>query len=272
MFIWLHRFLKWLIFTYMCLSHEQVSCQVTNVLHLSSQRRLQRNSWRTEEKRPRYLLKFLTFFLGSKNFLRLGKFFLNPKEIFMSPRQGVKNILVFSGCLISPMFSYCGLRWCRFANSRLGVRLLNLISHVFTASDYVRERPFNATLEAEVSSNFSFFLPFLCMRHPHLMSGLLGISALFELTLFCDTMWPFVVLGVCMCAGQRISLSALARDLLKGPNGEISRETGSGGGKEGSRESSRQQRAEEDDRLEIAVQGKDPSAEGGSDGRLSKMS
>ena len=71
------------------------------------------------------------------------------------------------------------------------------------------------------------------------------------------TLWPFVVLGVCARAGERISLSALVRNPHKGPNGETSRETGSGGGKEGPRESSRQRRAEEDGRLEIAVQVKD---------------
>ena len=32
----------------------------------------------------------------------------------------------------------------------------------------------------------------------------------------CDTMWPFFVLGECVCAGQRISLSALARNPHKG--------------------------------------------------------
>ena len=50
----------------------------------------------------------------------------------------------------------------------------------------------------------------------------------------CNTMWPFIVLGVCVCAraGQRIFLSALVRNPHKWPNGE----TGSGGGKEGPRE------------------------------------
>ena len=78
-------------------------------------------------------------------------------------------------------------------------------------------------------------------------------------------MWPFVLLGVRVCAGQRISL---ARNPLKGPNGEIFRETRSGRGKEGPREDrgavdkgrqrcSRQRRAEEDGRPERAVQGKD---------------
>ena len=49
-------------------------------------------------------------------------------------------------------------------------------------------------------------------------------------------MWPFVVLGGCVHAGQRISLSALAQNQLKKPNGETSRETGSGRGKEGLKE------------------------------------
>ena len=49
-------------------------------------------------------------------------------------------------------------------------------------------------------------------------------------------MCPFVVLGVCASARQRISLSALVRNPHRGPNGETIRETGSGGGKEGPRE------------------------------------
>ena len=52
-------------------------------------------------------------------------------------------------------------------------------------------------------------------------------------------MWPFVVLGVYVYASQRISLATLARNPHKGPNGEISHETGSGGGKEGQRERER---------------------------------
>ena len=82
-------------------------------------------------------------------------------------------------------------------------------------------------------------------------------------------MCPFVVLGVCARADQRISLSALVRNPHKGPNGEIFRETGSGREKEGpreeresvdkgkQRETSRQRKAEETSRREIAVQGKD---------------
>ena len=60
-----------------------------------------------------------------------------------------------------------------------------------------------------------------------------------------------------MCASQRISLFASAWNPHKGPYSETSCETRSRGGKEGSRESSRQRRAEEDGWLEIAVQGKD---------------
>ena len=59
---------------------------------------------------------------------------------------------------------------------------------------------------------------------------------LFFSSCLCDTMWPFVVLGVCVCAGQIISLSTLARNPHKEPNGETFRETGSGRGKEGPRE------------------------------------
>ena len=61
---------------------------------------------------------------------------------------------------------------------------------------------------------------------------------------------------VCVRAGQRISLSNLARNTHKGHDGETSHETRTGG-KKGPREGSRQRRAEEDGRLEVAVQGKD---------------
>ena len=73
-------------------------------------------------------------------------------------------------------------------------------------------------------------------------------------------MWPFVVLDVCVCASQRISLSALEGNPYKGPNSETSREAGSGRGKEGpreDRESLLTKRAEEYGRLERAVSGKD---------------
>ena len=43
-----------------------------------------------------------------------------------------------------------------------------------------------------------------------------------------NTMWPFVVLGMCVRAGQRIFLSALVWNPHEGPNGETSRNTGSG--------------------------------------------
>ena len=41
---------------------------------------------------------------------------------------------------------------------------------------------------------------------------------------------------MCVCTGQRISLSVLARNQHKGPESEISRETRNGGGKEAPRE------------------------------------
>ena len=81
-------------------------------------------------------------------------------------------------------------------------------------------------------------------------------------------MWPFVVLGVCVRAGQRISLSALARNPHKGlrtrslakpgvleekkvpekKEGQLTKEP---------REGRRQRRAEDVGRIEIEVQGKD---------------
>ena len=92
----------------------------------------------------------------------------------------------------------------------------------------------------------------------------------------------YVCVCVCVCvyAGQWISLSALSRNSHKGPNGEISRETGSGLGKKGSKENqlikengvrqstteSKGGRSAWDSSLEKGRQ-----AEGGSEGRQSKM-
>ena len=65
----------------------------------------------------------------------------------------------------------------------------------------------------------------------------------------------------------RHSLSVLTWSLQKGPEGEITRETGSRGWKEGPREdrerASWQRKAEENSRFEIAVQRMTQSAEGG---------
>ena len=62
---------------------------------------------------------------------------------------------------------------------------------------------------------------------------------------------------ICVGATQTISLSVLARNPHKGPEDEISHQTGSGGEKEGlrgDRESSLQRKAAKNSRLEIAVQ------------------
>ena len=67
-----------------------------------------------------------------------------------------------------------------------------------------------------------------------------------------------IVLGVCVCAGQTISLSVLARNPNKGLELKISRETESGRGEEGPR---KDRRAVDEGRrreaVENGVQGKD---------------
>ena len=57
---------------------------------------------------------------------------------------------------------------------------------------------------------------------------------------------------VCVCAGQRIPLSALVRNPNKGPELEISQVTGSRGGKEGPREDRESQPTEQDRRDQSA--------------------
>ena len=65
------------------------------------------------------------------------------------------------------------------------------------------------------------------------------------------TQWVAFIF-VCVGAGQRIPLSALARNPHKGPEGEISRETGSGGGKECPREDRERQLTKEGRREQSA--------------------
>ena len=88
--------------------------------------------------------------------------------------------------------------------------------------------------------------------------------------------WPFIVLVcVCVCGGQRISLSALVWNSHKGLEGKISHKTGSGGGREVPEKTERvswQRRAEENSRLEIAVQRRTQSAERGSEKMESEQS
>ena len=57
---------------------------------------------------------------------------------------------------------------------------------------------------------------------------------------------------VCVCASQRISLSALARTPQKGLEGEISRKTGSGGEREGPKKDRESQLTKEDRREQLA--------------------
>ena len=65
--------------------------------------------------------------------------------------------VVFGGWYVQKsVFLYCWFRRCRLASSRHGVRLVNLISHVFAANGRVKRHPFYATVESEVRSNFSF--------------------------------------------------------------------------------------------------------------------
>ena len=56
---------------------------------------------------------------------------------------------------------------------------------------------------------------------------------------------------VCVGATQMISLSVLARNSHKGPEDEISHETGSGGGKEGPREDRENQLTTQDRREQL---------------------
>ena len=81
--------------------------------------------------------------------------------------------------LICPksVFLYCWFWSCRLDSSRHEIRLLILISYVFTPSGHVIECLFSATVEPEVRSNFSFvqgrFL-FPDLRRPHFLSGVSG--------------------------------------------------------------------------------------------------
>ena len=57
---------------------------------------------------------------------------------------------------------------------------------------------------------------------------------------------------MCVCTGQRISLSVLARNPHKGPEGKISRETGSRRGEEGPRENRKSELTKEGRREQSA--------------------
>ena len=113
----------------------------------------------SKEAKIRDTFKISTLFLGSTTILL--KFFLNPNEMAVSPRRGVEIYVTDTWnirWLIHPKlgFLYCWFRRYWLASSRFGIRLRNLISHVFAASDCMKERPFSAIVEAEVWSNFLF--------------------------------------------------------------------------------------------------------------------
>ena len=96
----------------------------------------------------------------------------------------------------------------------------------------------------------------------------LNRSMIYEQTRICHSVtpcWAFVVL-VCVGAIQRIPLSALARNSHKGFAHVISHKSGrTMEGRSERRQKSQQKGAEENSQLEIEVQRKTQSAEGGSE-------
>ena len=70
----------------------------------------------------------------------------------------------------------------------------------------------------------------------HRLSFNFFVLIVYQPSWFCDTMWPLRWVCLCVSTGQTISLSVLARNPNKGLELEISRQTRSGRGEEGSRE------------------------------------
>ena len=97
-----------------------------------------------------------------------------------------------------------------------------------------------------MSENCLCSLPFSCCKNYKGMT-----SRLLKVRLeVCQDALQFV--SVCVVATQTISLSVLARNPHKRTEGEISRETGSGRGKEGPREDREGQLTKQDRREQLA--------------------
>ena len=141
----------------------------------------------TEGKKPRYLLDFNFIFWFNNHSLSEKNYSWNQWKWPRLPDK-VLEYTCRLRWLISPtsMFSCCWFRRCRLASNRHGVRLPNLISHMFTASGRVKEHPFCLKGTAEARSNFACARTVLFpdMHRFNFLSGPLGISALLELILF----------------------------------------------------------------------------------------
>ena len=102
-------------------------------------RRLQRNHWRKEENRPRYpfnfnfISGFNKYSLGEENYSWIQMKWLCLQDKVLEYTSHFRSLISLNWVFLCYWF-----RRCRLTGSRHGVRLPNLIGHVFAASGRVK--------------------------------------------------------------------------------------------------------------------------------------